>query len=238
VSIDSRLSKLAPALTARERSILVLGSLKDGRPDDPAWRNTMPPDQVGEFNRLIGLMNVANRELTLYIGMLERMATELELREAWLVTEVLWQEHLDEIRWAMQSAIREPVTESEYRQMVEAWRAEWLPVRELAEIAADDYDGWTDADLEEIEGWDEPVVSDAALERVVGEKERELRSLVAAGRLLARGKGKHLKIQLGAFDDLVGRPSRIFPDDYDSYRVMPDDQAAEAERERQELQRL
>ena len=238
MSIDSRLNKLTPALSARERAILVLGSLKDGRPDDPAWRNTMPPDQVAEFNRLIALMNVANRELSLHVGMLERTASELELREAWLVTEVLWQEHLDEIKWAMQSAIREPVTESEYRQMVEAWRAQWLPVRELAEIAADDYDGWTDADLEEVEGWDEPVVSDAALERVVAEKERELRRIVAEGRLPARGQGKKLNVQLGAFDDLVGRPSRVFPDDCDSYRVMPDDQATEAEQERGGLLRL
>jgi len=166
MSIDSRLDRLAPALTARERAVLVLGSLKDGRPDDPAWRNTMPPDQVSEFNRLIGLMNVANRELALCIGLLERMTAELELREAWLVTEVVWQEHLDEIRRAMGQAIQEPVTESEYAAKVGAARAQWVPVAELAEIAAEDYEGWTDAELEAVEGWDEPVVSDAAWERV------------------------------------------------------------------------
>jgi len=238
MSIEQRLNRLAPVLTAQERAILILEAWKDGKPEDPAWRHTMPPEQSHAFNRYIDLINQANRELALVIGMLERMAAELELREAWLVTEVLWQEHLEEIRWTMEQTLQEPITASEYAAKAEAWRAQWLSLRELAEIAAEDYDGWTDADLEQVEGWNEPVVSDAAWQRVAAEKERELRGLVAEGRLAARGEGKRLKVQLGAFDDLIDRPSRVFPDDYSSYRILPDDQAAEAEQERQGLQRL
>jgi hypothetical protein len=101
VSIDARLSRLTPALSARERAILILGSLKDDTPEDSAWRRTMPQEQVTEFNRYIGLMNVANRELSLLIGMHARTADELGVREGWLVSLILWQEHVEEIREAL-----------------------------------------------------------------------------------------------------------------------------------------
>ena len=61
---------------------------------------------------------------------------------------------------------------------------------------------------------------------------------MAEGRLTARGKGKRLKVQLGAFDDLMGRATRVLPDDYHRFRLLPNSQADEAERERQDLQRL
>ena len=39
MSLDGRLNKLAPMLTAQERAILVLESWKEGRQEDPAWRH-------------------------------------------------------------------------------------------------------------------------------------------------------------------------------------------------------
>ena len=69
MSIDSRLSRLAPALSARERAILVLNAWKEGKEDDPSWRRTMPQNQAHEFNRYIGLMNVANRQIAIVIRM-------------------------------------------------------------------------------------------------------------------------------------------------------------------------
>ena len=41
-SIDSRLSRLSPKLSARERGLLVLRSFKEKTPEDPAWRQSMP----------------------------------------------------------------------------------------------------------------------------------------------------------------------------------------------------
>jgi hypothetical protein len=139
VSIDARLSRLSSALSARERAILVLGSLKDKTPEDPAWRHTMPRDQVHEFNRLIGLMNVANRELSLIIGHLAQSTREMGVREAWLVSLVLWQEHIDEIRRAIRLTVREPITESQHGALVEATRAEYVPVDELAAMLAGEH---------------------------------------------------------------------------------------------------
>jgi hypothetical protein len=53
MSIDARLGKLMPALSAQERAILILRSLKEKTPEDPLWRSTMPREQAAEFNRLI-----------------------------------------------------------------------------------------------------------------------------------------------------------------------------------------
>ena len=237
MSIFERLKKLAPALSATERAILILQSWKEGREEDPAWRYTMPRDQVEEFSRLIGLMNVANRHLGLYIGLLERMASELELRQAWLVSLSLWQEQINEIRRAIRLTLQEPITESEYRAMKTEAREEWLPVQELAELSAGGHEGWAEADYEEDETWGRGL-TDAAWERVVAEKERELRALVARGTLAGRGRGRSLKLQMGAYDDRMGRTTGVVPADYLTYRVLPDEQAEAITLEKDRLRRL
>jgi hypothetical protein len=40
LSVEARLQKVMPALSAKERGLLVLGCLKDGTPEDPLWRKT------------------------------------------------------------------------------------------------------------------------------------------------------------------------------------------------------
>jgi len=237
VSIETRLTRLSPALSARERAILVLGSLKDDTPEDPAWRRTMPQEQVREFNRLIHLMNVANQKLATYIHLVAKLEDELQLRQAWLVSLILWQEHVDEIRRAVRLTVEEPITESDYAAKVDALRAEWVPVEELAGLLAGGFDGWQDDDFREDEEGNREI-TDEAWDRVLDEKERDLRKLVEDGSLPGRGRGKSLKIQMGAFDDRMGRETGACPEDYLSYRVVPDSAAEEAERERWRLRRL
>jgi hypothetical protein len=65
-----RLSRLAPALTAQERGILILEAWKNDMPEDPAWRKHMPQDQTPAFNRYIELMNQANTVLGRVISVL------------------------------------------------------------------------------------------------------------------------------------------------------------------------
>jgi hypothetical protein len=60
MTIATRFTRLTHTLTAKERGVLVLGSLKSKTPEDPAWRATMPREQTAEFNRLIVLMNACN----------------------------------------------------------------------------------------------------------------------------------------------------------------------------------
>ena len=75
-----------------------------------------------------------------------------------------------------------------------------------------------------------------------GEEERRLRELVAQGSLPAKGKGKALKIQQGAFDDLLGCQISAYIDGldehYDFYRVVPDAEAEDVAHERAALQHL
>ena len=167
----------------------------------------MPSSQSIEFNRYIGLMNVANRELSLVIGFLERMTRELELREAWLVSLILWQEHVDEIGRAIRLVARMPITESDYAARVEQARQEWVSIRELASFLAGEYDAWQESDWEESDEGERDI-TDEAWQRVVAEKDRALRALVANGSLPAQGKGSRLKVRMGAFDDLRdGKPA-------------------------------
>jgi hypothetical protein len=106
VSVEARLQKVMPALSAKERGLLVLGCLKDGTPEDPLWRKTMPSNQMREFNQFIDLMNVANIQIAAQIALLEQAAETIEMRECWLISVVLWQEHLAEIQGAVQQATR------------------------------------------------------------------------------------------------------------------------------------
>jgi hypothetical protein len=236
VSIDQRLSRLAPALTAQERAILILEAWKDGRPEDPSWRKHMPQDQTRSFNHYIELMNQANLILGKVCGVLAMQAEVLEQREAWLVGLTLWQEQIEEIARAVRLAVREPITESEYQVALEAARDEWVPVEELASFLAGERDYSKDDYEEGEEGWG-PVVKDEVWDRAVAEEEKRLRALVADGKLPSRGKGKALKLQHRALQHF-GRDVGAVPEDYLSYRVVPDDQAEEVEVDRFYLRRL
>jgi len=61
--LRARLGKLAPALSAKERVLLVLKARNAGEPEDPDIRRTMPRGQVREFNRYAHLAYVANATL-------------------------------------------------------------------------------------------------------------------------------------------------------------------------------
>ena len=235
MSIDQRLNRLSGALTAQERAILILEAWKAGRAEDPAWRRSMPADQAHAFNRYIEQMNQANVVLGRVIGVIHMQAEALEQREAWLVGLILWQEHIDEIRHAVRLAINEPITESEYNAAVEANRDEWVPVEDLAAFLAGKRE-YAGDDCEESEtGW--PVVKDDVWDRAVAEEEKHLRRLVADGELPSRGKGKALKLQQRAIV-YFGHDVGAAPEDYLSYRLVPDDQAEAVKVEREYLRRL
>jgi len=238
MSIDQRLSRLAPALTAQERAILILEAWKAGRPEDPAWRHTMPSEQLKAFNRYIELMNQANRVLGHLITALYHQARELELREAWLIDLTLWLEHIDDIGRAVRLSVKEPITESEYNAAVEAARDEWVPVEDLAAFLAGQRDDYSEDDYEEEEedGWG-LVLRDEVWDKAVAEEEKRLRALAAAGKVASRGKGKALKLQHRALQHF-GHDVGAVSEDYLTYRVVPDNQAEEVEAERKALQGL
>jgi hypothetical protein len=235
MSIDQRLARLSPVLTAQERAILVLEAWKEGRTEDPVWRRTMPSDQSKAFNFYIDQMNLANRVLGNVISRLHAQAEKVELRWYWLLSLELWQEHIDETRRAVGLSVSEPITESEYGARLAAKREEWAPVEEFAAFLASQRDDWPDEDYEDRE--DGRYLTDAAWDRGVEEEERKLRAMVARGEIASRGKGKALKLQESVLEHF-GHKVGVAPEDFLSYRIVPDSEAAEVEVERNALKYL
>ena len=112
----ARLDKLWPLLSAKERGILVLKSLKTDEPEDYHIRTTIPNQQIPEFNRYIDLMNGVNTELNLGVAILKLMEERLELKMAWLGTLYLWSAATARL-WRCVENTKEPITESEYAEL-------------------------------------------------------------------------------------------------------------------------
>ena len=71
MSMDARLARLSPGLTARERGVLLLRAFRDRTPEDPSWLSKMPEIQRRDVNHYIDLMNGCNTYLPLFITMVE-----------------------------------------------------------------------------------------------------------------------------------------------------------------------
>src|SRR5690606_2425846 len=124
---------------------------------------------------------------------------------------------------------------SEHAAAVEAVRDEWVAVGELAGFLAGQRD-YPDADfVEDEEGLLE--LKDDVWDQAVAEEERGLRQLAAQGELPSRGRGKNLKLQNRALQRF-GHDVGAVPEDYLSYRILPDSQAQAVEAERAALRGL
>ena len=98
--INTRLSRLMPALSARERAALIVGAFKDDEPEDPAWRRTMPRDQVDEFGRLIDLENAVASPLSHMIHSLKKEVERLEQKVTLIWELCNWNDNVSEIERA------------------------------------------------------------------------------------------------------------------------------------------
>jgi hypothetical protein len=230
VSGNQRLDRLYPALTAKERALLVLRAWKADQQEDVAVRRTMPAEQGLEFNRYLHLMNAANLDAGKYIAVLKGISGELNLRAAWLASLQMWGIRVWDVWVFIALHTNEPITESEHRRLVEEARAEMAPVADLAETLVERYDGWTEADMEPAEDpVDGTVVKDKAWNRLLAEKKKELTRLVEKGVLAGKRRGRGLLINNGSFFDWLGEPVPVCPNWGKGYDVFPNDQAGEVE---------
>jgi hypothetical protein len=230
VSDSQRLDRLYPALTAKERALLVLRAWKADQEEDSQVRRTMPSAQALDFNHYIHLMNAANLDMAKYIVVLNGMVNQLGLKHAWLASLQLWGTRVWELATYIVLHTNEPITESEHRRLVEKARGEMIPVADLADVLVESYDGWTEADMEPAEDPDDgPVVRQRAWNRLLAEKKRELSRLADEGVLAGRRSGRRLLINNGSFYDWLGDPVPVCPDWGKSYDVLPDDQADRVE---------
>jgi hypothetical protein len=221
---DKRLDKLFPALTAKERGILLLRALKRGERPNPLIRWTIPSDQVDGFNHYVDLLNGLNRELWIHTEFVNQMIQILSVRVAWLHAMELWAAVNASLGRYILLYTKEPILKSEYERVVQEAQEEMISVSELAEILVEEHEGWTASDLGPETGGDESVISDASWERIYQEKEALLRRLVREGTLVGKGRGSHMKIQAGSFYDWKGEPVPIFPDWGTEYEVFLDEE--------------
>ena len=229
MSGNQRLDRLYPALTAKERALLVLRAWKQDQEEDAAVRRTMPADQGRDFNYYIHLMNAANLDAGKYIAVLNLMVDQLGSKAAWLASLQMWGIRVWDVWVYIAIHTNEPITESEHTRLVEEARAEMLPVADMAETLVERYDGWTEADMQPDGDDDEQVVKDKAWNRVLAEKKRELTRLVEEGTLAGKRRGRGLLINNGSFYDWLGEPVPVCPDWGKGYDVLPDDQADRVE---------
>ena len=232
-----RLGRLYPELTARERALLVLEAWKRGREEDPRVRKTMPDEQAPEFNRYIKLMNAVNGPLAQYILTLDAVASQLAIKHGWLLTLELWAGDVLNLVAYVFLRTKEPITESEHRRLVQRERSRMATVKELAEVLADKYGGWTKADMEpSADG--EPLVSDEAWDRVMAEKKAEITSLIEEGELEGERKGRRLLVNTGSFYDWLGEPAPAYPKAATAFEILPDGKAREVRRLREERREI
>jgi hypothetical protein len=229
---DGRLNKVYPGLTAKERALLVLRAWKEGGEEDSLVRRTMPPYQGAEFNRYIDLMTGVN-ELRPYVLALGTLADQLGLRFTLLRTLDLWAMHAWEMAAYLWFDTKEPITQSEYERRVEAARAEMAPVGDLAEILVERHEGWSDEDLVPAEDGGEPMISDAAWEKVLKDKKMQLAHLVCERALAGRRRGRRVMVNVGSFYDWIGESVPVFADWGLEFEVRPDVEAGEVERLRE-----
>ena len=219
--LEQRLGRLMPSLTAKERAKLVLRSLKEGTPENPQWRLTMPPSQGRDFNRYIGLMNVANVQLAAYITVMELLAGQTHLRFAWLLSLRQWQRDRETLKALVFYASRQAISQSDYDRECEQAAGEFTPVDDLARVLAADHQ-WEESDLEYIDKYGVRLVKGEAWERVCRAKATELRSTARERGLVTRGSGSAMQIQNGSFYQALGRPVQAWPAKAEAYEVLPD----------------
>ena len=204
MSAEQRLERLYPALTAKERGLLVLRAYKAGQKPDPAIYHSTPSSQGPAFNRYIRLMNAVNVELATVLQVLQVQVEKLDLRHAWFLTVHRWSIETSVIGQYLDVALKEAITASEYVPILAAARAKFLPLAQCAEAATEEHLFRADEYIAGDDG--EPLIPWPTWDRVEAEKRAELKRLVADGTIVGRTRGRALSLNAGSFYDWLGRP--------------------------------
>jgi hypothetical protein len=115
---DRRLDRLLPALSAKERALLVLRHQKAGREPPRDMMATMPSGQALEFHRLVGLMNAVNCELSYALFFLDERVGQLATRHGWLMSMMLCFDELQGLGHAVLGLVRDEKAKRELRRQL------------------------------------------------------------------------------------------------------------------------
>lgn len=226
---EQRLDRLFHALNARERGKLVLKAIKVDTEEEPLIRITMPPEQVEEFNRYMGLIRGVNVRLASMIVVLRQEVVTTSQRIGWLATLALFDSISNYVQTFLLVRVKEPITESEYEARRREAAVEVIPIDELAELEAGAFEDWLPEDLERTEDGSD-LLSAAAWERVKEERAGQLRRLVNEGILAGKRTRRGLSVRADSYYIWKGEAVPVFPDLGSSYEVVPDAEAAQVQR--------
>ena len=128
----SRLDKLFGGLSARERGVLALRSMKEGTDDDPQIKHSMPDSQVCAYNRLVALMNGVNSDLGPYVLLIKALVDQASIRVGWLVTV-----NLLSIRHKKSEALADDLTEALIERLQDGIKRQWQEIRAVETLTAE-----------------------------------------------------------------------------------------------------
>ena len=185
MSGEQRLDRLLPALSAKERAVLMLRDFKAEKPQDRQLLNTAPERQTAELNR--GLMNAANGDLAHVIVIIRERALKEELRFGWLQWARLCALEMWGVRAHFCTSGKEAITESAYKKREQEARDEMISLLDCAASYTEDYHVWRDADYEADEDG-EQYPTDEAWYRVRDEKVRSCARSSQTARSRAKGR--------------------------------------------------
>ncbi len=222
---EGRLDRLLPTLTIQERATEILCAWKDGRPEDPQVRRSMPSEQREGLRRLVNLVLAAHRTLGCQALILKGLVGQLELQVGWLSTLTLSALDAYQMSEFVVFHTAEPITESEHQRKISEARAELIPLADLAEILV----GEDPANSE---------FSDREWKRRVRERSTELEGLLASGVLLAQRRGRRTRIEYGSYADWRGESVDVPPEWGVKLEVVPDEEAERVHRDREGRERV
>lgn len=238
MTITSELNRIFQSVTARERATLILRAWKNKIPEDPLWRQAMPPDQREEFNRLISLMNVANGQLSHLITFIALEVDKLEMKVMLWYCLRLWDLHISQLDFAASNVATEVVTESELAARQATRVEEYVPVDEVARTLALERRDWGAEDLYVPQCANDAVIKPEVWEVLCERAEADLRGAVKSGELVSKGGGKSLRIRRDSFEAWFQQPMEEYPDWAAYFRVVPDAELEKARSARRSLATL
>lgn len=221
-----RLDKLFPTLTAKERGLMGLRALKDGREQDPQLLRTMPPEQLREFLHYAFTINSMSFELGTYLALVSQLIEQLHLQLARLKSLNLWAMTAFHLAWYISTFTKEPVSRSEYERRAAEARSSVVSASVLAETLIRRRERGKRAHKGQGPGTDTDAgAADPGNERVLREAEKEITRLVREGVLAGGRKGQRLLVAAGSFFDWLGEPTPVLPDWATEFEIFPDEEA-------------
>ena len=233
-----RVEGLYPKLSSKERATLALRSMKADEPEDPSVRSTMPPEQVEEFNRLIGLIRGVNWGLGplafLLSQKVETVAVRLVLSQMIHLVIRVRNECLE----FLDCHTKEPITQNEFSKRLEEAREELAPIGDIADWAAQEMD---ELQMDQVvegptcggDGSPDEVPSDEAWEQAVAEKQAMLEDLIAQGTLEAVRTDEGTCVRLRGYYGSKGQEVPVLSELAGGFDIHPDDEAAKIARWRE-----